>query len=134
LRADEPAFPVPGWDRYQPVRFLGQGGMGRVFLAWDPRLRRHVALKFVRDDDAELTRRFVSEARAQARVDHAHVCRVFEVGEVHGRVYIAMQYVDGQPLNVLVDALTVEQKALVLREAAEGVHAAHRAGLIHRDI
>ena len=133
-RADEPAFPIPGWDRYSPVRFLGQGGMGRVFLAWDPRLRRDVALKFVRNDDAELARRFVSEARAQARVDHAHVCRVYEVGEVQGRVYIAMQYVDGQPLNALVDALTVEQKAMLLREAAEGVHAAHRAGLVHRDI
>ncbi|QSQ21530.1 protein kinase [Pyxidicoccus parkwayensis] len=133
-RTDEPAFPVPGWDRYQPVRFLGQGGMGRVFLAWDPRLRRHVALKFVRDDDAELARRFVSEARAQARVDHAHVCRVYEVGEINGRVFIAMQYVDGQPLNALVGALTVEQKAMLLRDAAEGVHAAHRAGLVHRDI
>ncbi|MFP2924510.1 serine/threonine-protein kinase, partial [Pyxidicoccus sp. 3LG] len=131
---DEPAFPVPGWERYQPVRFLGQGGMGRVFLAWDPRLRRHVALKFVRDDDTELARRFVSEARAQARVDHERVCRVYEVGEVQGRGYIAMQYVDGQPLNALVDQLTVEQKAMLLREAAEGVHAAHRAGLVHRDI
>ncbi|WP_164019179.1 serine/threonine-protein kinase [Pyxidicoccus trucidator] len=133
-RPDEPAFPLPGWDRYQPVRFLGQGGMGRVFLAWDPRLRRHVALKFVRDDDAELARRFVSEARAQARVDHERVCRVYEVGEVQNRVYIAMQYVDGQPLNALVDTLTVEQKAMLLREASEGVHAAHRAGLVHRDI
>ncbi|MBZ4419110.1 protein kinase [Myxococcus sp. RHSTA-1-4] len=133
-RNDDPAFPVPGWDRYQPVRFLGQGGMGRVFLAWDPRLRRHVALKFVRDDDAELARRFVSEARAQARVDHERVCGVYEVGEVQGRVFIAMQYVDGQPLNALVDGLTVEQKAMLLREAAEGVHAAHRAGLVHRDI
>ncbi|MFP2906939.1 serine/threonine-protein kinase, partial [Pyxidicoccus sp. 3LFB2] len=133
-RPEEPAFPLPGWERYQPMRFLGQGGMGRVFLAWDPRLRRHVALKFVRDDDAELARRFVSEARAQARVDHERVCRVYEVGEVEGRVYIAMQYVDGQPLNALVDTLTVEQKALLLREASEGVHAAHRAGLVHRDI
>jgi tetratricopeptide (TPR) repeat protein/predicted Ser/Thr protein kinase len=132
--SDEPAFPVPGWDHYQPVRFLGQGGMGRVFLAWDPRLRRHVALKFVRGDDAELARRFVSEARAQARVDHERVCKVYEVGEVQGRVYIAMQYVEGQPLNALVDGLTVEQKVMLLREAAEGVHAAHRAGLVHRDI
>jgi predicted Ser/Thr protein kinase len=127
-------FPVPDWDRYQPVRLLGQGGMGRVFLAYDLRLRRHVALKFVRGDDTELARRFVAEARAQARVRHACVCQVYEVGEVRGRVYIAMQYVDGQPLGALVHALTAEQKALVLRDAAEGVHAAHRAGLIHRDL
>jgi len=131
---EAPAFPLPNWERYTPVRFLGQGGMGRVFLAWDPGLRRHVALKFVRGDEPELVRRFVSEARAQARVSHPRVCEVYEVGEVQGRVYIAMRYVEGQPLHALVETLSVEQKARVLREAAEGVHAAHRAGLIHRDI
>ncbi|MCP3140772.1 protein kinase domain-containing protein [Pyxidicoccus xibeiensis] len=132
--AGEPPFPVPDWDRYQPVRFLGQGGMGLVFLAYDPLLRRNVALKFVRDGDAELARRILSEARAQARVRHERVCEVYEVGEVRGRGYIAMRYVDGQTLGQLADTLTLEQKVLVLRQAAEGVHAAHRAGLIHRDI
>jgi serine/threonine-protein kinase len=132
--AREPAFPVPGWERYEPLRFLGQGGMGQVFLARDPRLRREVALKFVRGDDAALTRRFLSEARAQARVEHERVCQVYEVGEVQGRPFIAMQYVEGQPLHQLARELTLEQKLLVLRDAAEGVHAAHRAGLIHRDL
>ncbi|WP_395825514.1 protein kinase [Archangium minus] len=132
--ADGSAFPVPGWDRYQHVRFLGQGGMGRVFLAYDPRLRRQVALKFVRDDHPELTHRFLSEARAQAKVNHERVCKVYEVGQVDGKVFIAMQYVDGRPLSAFVHELTVERKALVLRETALGVHEAHRAGLIHRDI
>ncbi|RKH51078.1 protein kinase domain-containing protein, partial [Corallococcus llansteffanensis] len=109
-------------------------GMGRVFLAWDPRLHRHVALKFVRDDDEVNTRRFISEARAQAKVQHERVCQVYEVGHVDGKVFIAMQYIDGQPLSALVRSLTVEQKALVMREAALGVHEAHRVGLIHRDI
>ncbi|WNG61890.1 protein kinase [Archangium gephyra] len=130
----EPAFPFPGWDRYQPVRFLGQGGMGLVFLAYDPLLRRNVALKFVRGEDPELARRFLAEARAQARVRHERVCEVYEVGEVHGRGFIAMRYVDGQPLGQLAGSLTLEQKVLLLRQAAEGVHAAHRAGLVHRDI
>ncbi|MBN1208272.1 MAG: protein kinase [Myxococcaceae bacterium] len=130
----DPPFPIPGWDRYQGVRFLGQGGMGQVFLAYDLRLRRNVALKFVRGDDAELVRRLLSEARAQARVEHERVCQVHEVGEVQGRPYIAMQFVDGLPSGQLAGELTVEQKALVLRDAAEGVHAAHRAGLIHRDL
>lgn len=130
----EPAFPVPGWERYQPVRFLGQGGMGLVFLAYDPLLRRNVALKFVRGDDPELARRFLAEARAQARVRHERVCEVYEVGEVHGRGFIAMRYVDGQSLGQLAGSLTLEQKVLVLSQAAEGVHAAHRAGLVHRDI
>ncbi|HZH75353.1 MAG TPA: serine/threonine-protein kinase, partial [Archangium sp.] len=131
---EDSAFPIPGWDRYQPVRILGQGGMGRVFLAYDPRLRRQVALKFVRDDHPEFTQRFLSEARAQAKVDHERVCKVYEVGQVGQKFFIAMQYVAGQTLSALVSALTVEQKALVLRDAALGVHEAHRVGLIHRDI
>ncbi|MFL5347489.1 MAG: protein kinase domain-containing protein [Hyalangium sp.] len=130
----DPQFPVPGWDRYAGVRFLGQGGMGRVFLAYDLRLRRNVALKFVKGDDAELVRRLLTEARAQARVEHERVCKVHEVGEVQGKPYIAMQFVDGLSLGQLADELTVEQKVLSLRDAAEGVHAAHRAGLIHRDL
>ncbi|WP_342377602.1 protein kinase [Myxococcus stipitatus] len=129
-----PAFPVSDWEHYSPIRFLGQGGMGRVFLARDNRLHRQVALKFVRGDEPELARRFILEARAQARVTHPRVCEVYEVGEVQGRAYIAMRYVEGRPLHALVETLSVEQKARVLREAAEGVHAAHRAGLIHRDI
>ncbi len=108
--------------------------MGRVFLAYDPRLRRQVALKFVRDDHPELTRRFVSEARAQAKVNHECVCKVYEVGQVGQKVFISMQYVEGRPLGALVQELTLEQKAQVLRDAALGVHEAHRAGLIHRDI
>jgi predicted Ser/Thr protein kinase len=133
-RSNVPDFPVPEWERYQPVRFLGQGGMGQVFLAYDPLLRRNVALKFVRGEDPDQARRFLSEARAQARVRHERVCEVYEVGEVRGRGYIAMRYVDGQTLGQLADTLTLEQKVLVLRQAAEGIHAAHRAGLIHRDI
>ncbi len=131
---DVPGFPVSGWTRYQCLRLLGQGGMGRVFLAHDTQLRREVALKFVRDDDPDHTRRFIFEARSQARVSHERVCQVFEVGEVQGRTYIAMQYIDGVPLHQLSKELSLEQKILVMREVAEGVHAAHRAGLIHRDI
>jgi serine/threonine-protein kinase len=127
-------FPLPGWERYRPVRFLGQGGMGRVFLAYDERLHREVALKFVRQDEPELTRRFLDEARLQARVNHERVCKVYEVGQEQGRTYIAMQYVDGEPLGHLGPTLSAEQKALLLRDAALGVHEAHRAGLIHRDL
>jgi eukaryotic-like serine/threonine-protein kinase len=130
----EPSFPLPNWERYQPVRFLGQGGMGQVFLAYDPRLRRNVALKFVRDGAPEHAQRFLAEARAQARVQHERVCEMYEVGEVDGRAYLAMQYVEGRPLGQLAPELTLEQKILVMRDVAEGVHAAHRAGLIHRDL
>ncbi len=129
-----PTFPVTGWDRYAPIRFLGQGGMGMVFLARDMRLHREVAIKFVRGDHPTLIQRFVSEARAQARVIHERVCKVYEVGEIQREVFIAMQFIDGEPLSVLGKQLTVEQKARILRDAALGIHEAHRQGIIHRDI
>ncbi|HEX8705959.1 MAG TPA: protein kinase [Myxococcaceae bacterium] len=130
----EPPFPITSWERYQAVRFLGQGGMGQVFLAYDLQLRRHVALKFVIGEDAELIRRLLAEACAQARVEHERVCQVHEVGEVQGKPYISMQFVNGVSLGQLAPTLTLEQKVVALRDAAEGVHAAHRVGLIHRDI
>jgi len=127
-------FPIPGWDRYACVKFLGQGAMGKVFLAHDPRLRRLVAIKFVHGNDPDHIRRLIAEARAQARVNHERVCKVHEVGEVDGKVYIAMEYIDGRPLAELGAELTTEQKVMIVREAAEGIHEAHRAGIIHRDV
>jgi serine/threonine-protein kinase len=131
---EEPAFPVAAWDRYVKVRFLGQGGMGMVFLAVDTGLRREVAIKFVRGDDAEHVRRLIAEARTQARVCHERICKVYEVGEVEGKVYIAMQYIAGKPLGVLAGELTLEEKAVVVRDTAEAIHEAHRVGIIHRDL
>ncbi len=132
--SDDLAFPVPGWDRYQNFRFLGRGGMGRVFLVRDPRLRRNVAIKFVRGDDHAHVKRLIAEARAQALVSHPRVCKVHEVGEVEGKVYIAMQYIEGKSLGAMAGELTLEQMVRLVREAAEGIHEAHRAGIIHRDI
>ncbi|MEO7735208.1 MAG: serine/threonine-protein kinase, partial [Kofleriaceae bacterium] len=131
---DPLAFPVPGWSRYTNIRFLGKGGMGKVFLVHDPRLRREVALKFVRGDNPEQVRRLIGEARAQARVSHERVCKVHEVDEVEGKVYIAMQYIAGRPLGAMMSELTLEQRVMLLRDAAEGIHEAHRVGIIHRDL
>ncbi len=133
-RSTDPGFPVAEWDRYAFVRFLGQGGMGKVYLARDRKLGRDVAIKFVRLDDERYAGRFMAEARAQARVDHPHVCKVFEVGEVEGKIFIAMQHIKGLPLDVAALELTLEQKVMVLRDAALGVHEAHRVGIIHRDL
>ncbi len=122
------------WERYQYVRFLGEGGMGRVFLALDPRLKRHVAIKFVRSGDANSVERFLNEAQTQARVTHNNLCKIFEVGEVDGRPYIVMQFIDGLALNLLGPELGLEQKLVLIRDVAEGLQHAHRCGLIHRDI
>jgi len=127
-------FPVQGWPRYTYVRRLGRGGMSQVFLAWDPQLERHVALKFLHEDLPFQVDRFIREARAQARVDHEHICKIYEVGEVQGRPFIAMQHIDGHTLGELIDEMTVEQKLSVISQVARGLHKAHRAGLIHRDI
>lgn len=129
----EQEFPQ-NWDRYDYVRFLGEGGMGRVFQAFDPRLKRNVAIKFVRVGDTESEQRFLNEAQAQARVTHENLCEIYEVGEVDGRPYIVMQFVDGLPLNQISHEMGLEQKMMLIRDVADGLHHAHRSGLIHRDI
>ena len=127
-------FPVEGWERYHFESYLGGGGMGQVYKAFDPNLQRHVALKFILGDNPNLIKRFNQEARAQAQVDHERICKVYEVGEVEGKPYIAMQYIDGLPLDKAAAGMTLEQKLLLMKEAARGLHAAHRNGLIHRDV
>lgn len=113
---------------------IGSGGMGEVFKAWDPDLERWIALKYLRSEDPEMAERLLREARAQARVEHPSVCQVYEVGEEGGRPFIAMQYVDGRPLNDAARDLPVEHQVLLVRKVAEAVQAAHAQGLIHRDL
>jgi eukaryotic-like serine/threonine-protein kinase len=122
------------WDRYELLDLLGKGGMGMVYRARDRRLGRIVAIKFLRGADPDATIRFLREARAQARIDHPHVCRVYEVGEIEGRAYIAIQYVDGEPLHVAARQMPLEAKVAVLRDVAMAIHEAHRLGIVHRDV
>jgi serine/threonine-protein kinase len=126
---------TPGrWGHYEVGELLGEGGMGVVYRATDSRLGRAVAIKFIRSAAPSLVQRFQREARAQARIDHEGVCRVFEVGELGGRSYISMQLVDGKRLDALRDELRFEEKAQLVRDVALAVHAAHRLGIIHRDL
>ncbi|HJV48610.1 MAG TPA: protein kinase [Geothrix sp.] len=122
------------WGRFEYLELLGEGGMGRIFKAVDPRLRRDVALKLLRRDDPDLIQRFLQEAQLQARVDHPNVCRVYEVGEWRGQPYIAMQFLRGETLQKAAPALPLEALLRHMVEVCEGVHAAHRVGLIHRDL
>lgn len=127
--------PVPlNWDRYEILELLGKGGMGAVYRARDRRLGRVVALKFVLGNTPALTQRFIKEARAQARIDHAHVCKVFEVGEVQGNAFIAMQFCAGEPLTAAQHKMSLEDKVQILTAVAEAVQTAHRQGIIHRDL
>src|SRR5689334_12556670 len=127
-------FPIRDWDRYECESLVGKGGMGTVYKARDPRLHRYVALKLIRGNDPELAQRFIWEARAQARVEHPNICKVYEVGEAQGQPFIAMQYIDGQPLHRVAQQMSLEQRVKIVADVADGLHAAHRLGLIHRDI
>jgi serine/threonine-protein kinase len=125
---------LASWDRYELLGVLGAGGMGIVYRARDRRLGRLVAIKFILGADPNLAMRFLREARAQARIDHANVCRVHEVGEIEGRAYIALQLVEGQPLHRAAAQMSLDDKIAVVRDVAIAVHEAHRLGIVHRDL
>jgi serine/threonine-protein kinase len=133
-RPAEPGQIGQTFGRYEEVQFLGNGGMGIVFKAQDPTLGRKVALKLIRGTDENLANRLLMEAKAQARIEHENVCRVYDAGVQAGRPYIAMQLIEGRSLPLVCDELSLEQKLQVMRDVAVGVHAAHRAGLVHRDL
>ena len=129
-----PPEPALHWDRYRDFLFLGQGGMGTVFSAADQQLHRQVAVKFLHKLEPARVKRFIQEARAQARVEHEHVAKIYDVGDLHGQPYIAMQLIVGQTLDLAAADMSLEQKLWTIQKVAEGVHAAHVAGLVHRDL
>ena len=124
---------------YRIDEFLGRGGMGVVYKAWDTRLDRPVALKFVtphlsRDDDAR--KNLLAEAKVAA-LDHPCIAVVYEIGETDaGQLFIAMAYVEGRTLRELMDAgpLPVEEAVALARQIAQGLLAAHRRRIVHRDV
>lgn len=121
--------------RYETGVPIGSGGMGTVVRSYDPVLDRRVALKLLRHDEPELVERLLREARAQAAVDHPNVAKVYEVGYLEdGRPFIAMQLIEGKPLDEVAPGLTVDQKIGLVVTVAEAVQAAHGTGLVHRDL
>jgi serine/threonine-protein kinase len=132
-------LPFQNWDRYKITACLGFGGMGSVYRAQDPRLKRTVAIKFLRAGQLDSLnprqrRLFEREARAQARIDHPNICKIYEVGEVEGQPYIAMQLVSGSTFAGMHHAMSLDQKIQVVKTIAEALHCAHRQGIVHRDM
>jgi serine/threonine-protein kinase len=124
--------------RYTILRRIGSGGMADVWLAEDTHLQRQVALKVLHSrfaQDREFIERFQREAEAAAGLQHPNVVAVFDRGDVDGTYYIAMQYLEGQTLQQLIQAgLTPEQAVGLIRQVLEGARFAHRHNVVHRDL
>jgi len=125
--------------RYTIERELGEGGMGIVYLAHDPALERRVALKFLPPDIAEddsARARFHREALAAAAIDHPFLCHIYEIGEIDGKAFIAMEYVEGQTLRdrLKTGPLPLAEALRVAEEIAGALAEAHEGGIVHRDI
>jgi YVTN family beta-propeller protein len=125
---------------YRIERLLGRGGMSVVYLAHDPRLKRNVALKLLAPELAEdegFCLRFLRESQLAASLDHPNVVPVYEAGEADGLLYIAMRYVLGTDLKVLLraeGALAPERALELVGQVASALDAAHERGLVHRDV
>ncbi|MBI3725469.1 protein kinase [bacterium] len=138
---DARSDPRRAFGRFILLSELGKGGMGVVYRAWDERLRRVVALKMVLERAADATgiERFQREAEVVARLRHPGIVSVHEVGEVQGRNYIAMDFIDGASLDRRLAGrggkrLGFTRALEVLRDVARAVHYAHEQGVIHRDL
>lgn len=131
-------------DHYQIERLLGQGGMGAVYQAMDTRLERQVALKIMHANLAaqpEFQSRFLTEARASARLDHPNIVRVLSFDLIGGQLFLVMELVRGGSLRHYMKRLYAEKKYLQLAETLElmrqltnALHYAHQQGMVHRDI
>jgi eukaryotic-like serine/threonine-protein kinase len=125
--------------RYVVLRVVAQGGMGEVYLGYDPILDRNLALKLVRADrnrSASFAARLAREAQVLAKLAHSNVVRVFDAGTWRGLGYVAMEYLDGESVRAWA-AASERSTAEILRVfvgAAHGIAAAHRLGVVHRDI
>ena len=125
---------------FRLLRLLGQGGMGEVWLADHPRLPRQVAVKVLRAgtaDNPESRERFLREAETVARLEHPAIVDVFDRGEERGRLWIAMRFVDGEDLGILLrreGALHTDRALSIATPVADALDHAHDRGIIHRDV
>ena len=127
--------------RFEVAGVLGEGAMGVVYLGHDPHIERPVAIKTLRThgggaSDEDLKERFLKEAKLAGRLQHPNVVTIYEAGQDEGVPYIAMEYVDGEPLTRLLRSseFTLRERVEVVREVALALEHAHSRGVLHRDV
>lgn len=126
--------------KYQIVESIGRGAMGEVFRATDPVLGRAVAIKMLAPQmgsDPEMRRRFEREAQSAARLNHPNLITVYELGDESGRVFIAMELLDGADLKDLIGSsalATLGDKLRIMEQVLDGLAFAHRFDVVHRDL
>ncbi len=124
---------------YEIVAALGAGGMGEVYKARDTRLDRTVAIKVIRGDfsaDPERRARFEREAKTVAGLNHSHICVLHDVGDHEGSMFLVMEHLAGETLAKRLEKgpLPLEQALKIATEISDALSAAHRQGVIHRDL
>lgn len=127
------------YGRYQVVDEIGQGSMGVVYRAHDPQINRHIALKLLRQDrvtSEELVQRFFKEAQAMGGLSHPNIATVYDTGQDHGTIFIAMEILRGTSLKDLMreKKLNLNEIVHIGVQVAEALDFAHRKGIVHRDI
>ena len=126
-------------SHYKIVEKLGEGGMGVVYKADDTKLKRFVALKFLQPqafENDEHRQRFIREAQTAAVLDHPNICTIYEIDEQDGLIFISMAYIEGESLKEKVRSgpMAVDDVLDIARQVAQGLDAAHKRGIVHRDI
>ena len=131
------AAPPATIGRYELRERIAHGGMGVLYLAFDPVTEREVALKVLRVDSDDLRERFLREARLAARLQHPNIVTIYDVGAHEDQPFIAMEFIAGETLGQLVHRrapLTLSRRIALMEQVCVGLAYAHRHGIVHRDV